>query len=293
MKKISFLFVVFFFLIFKCQAQSDSIIIDPFLSSIFVTDIADTLITSYSPLGCGTENYNLDIDGNNISDFTFSLTCYLGGMGTYAWIKLNSFDGSWFSADSSVTDSVCQLDSIGQIVCTPETFSMVRIYNSSDTLYTGDCLNQTSTNISNISTGNYPGYIEYNSLDNWISGDHYIGIRKIIDNVNYLGWIKVEVVDYNKIIVKEYALNRSFLGVNPIDASQSSIFPNPFRDRLFFNSSAGPGNIKIFSLTGVCLVQREFSSGINSIDLSNLPKGVYFFQTAGDDYFIQQKLIKE
>ncbi|OFZ02249.1 MAG: hypothetical protein A3K10_06930 [Bacteroidetes bacterium RIFCSPLOWO2_12_FULL_31_6] len=294
MKKTILLLTVFAFLTFKIHAQTNSIIINPSLVSNFVIDINDTLISSSSNMGCGTTVYTMDIDGNNIADFTFTANCSLGGFGGFAKIELSSSDSCTFSVDNNVVDSVGDIDSLGQIIYTPGIFTMVRIYNIFDTLFLINCLTTNSTKISHYSYGYFPGYIKYNSLDNWISGDHYIGIRKIINNINYLGWIKVEVLDYYKIIIKEYALNKNLMNVNQLEITPISIFPNPVSDIVHINCSERHNfKMQIFNIVGECILQRELISGRNDVDISSLSIGVYVIKLTGSGSTFQQKLIKE
>jgi len=72
------------------------------------------------------------------------------------------------------------------------------------------------------------------------------------------------------------------------------IYPNPATDRL--NITCDDNHIlkmQIFNMIGVCLLQGDLNSSINSLDLSDLSKGVYVLRISCSSWTIQQKLIKE
>jgi hypothetical protein len=138
-----------------------------------------------------------------------------------------------------------------------------------------------------------PNYV-LNSLDNWISGEHYIGIRKISRNINYFGWIRVEVLDYSKIVFKEYALSSKFLGTDQDRKTSLLIFPNPSTDRLTIDCGTRRDlKLQIYASTGNCVFQKDMTSGNNELDVSCLTTGIYFVRLSGPGGVFQQKLIKK
>jgi hypothetical protein len=261
----------------------------------FVVDINDTLITSdQNGGGTYTSVYTLDIDGNNVADITITVACYLGGQGSEKEIRLSSSDSCMFSVNNSIIDTVGHFDSLGQVIYLPQTFTMVWKYDLHDTIFLNDCLIQNNTFISNYSTGNFPSYIVYNSLDNWFSGDHYIGIRKKINNINYLGWIKATVLDYKNIIIKEFSLNTNLLNVRRFEKHQISIFPNPASNNIYIESPEGQNlNLSVYNIVGECLLQKAFISSKETIDIRNFPSGIYIIKVSNTDWSVQRKLIKE
>jgi hypothetical protein len=249
-----------------------------------VYDIVDTTVSSYTPFGCATKSYKLDVDQNNITDFTLSTSCYMGGAGGDRKISLSSSDSSYFAIDTNVIDTIGSVFS-GQIVYYPAIFSLVKELEDNDTVWMVQCNQQALTNIAYYSYGNYPSFISYHSMDSWISGDHYIGFRKKIHGLNHLGWIKLNVSNYHQFTVKEYAL--SFLD-SPI-----KIYPNPVVDNLtiqcgFFENS----DVKVYNVLGEIVLQSKLVKGLNQVDLSELRHGVYSLQVSGLDYLIQKQIVK-
>jgi len=274
----------FLFISYLNFSQSESIVINPSLIYMNVYDIVDTTVSSYTPLGCATKSYKLDVDQNNITDFTLSTSCYMGGFGGDKKISLSSSDSSYFAIDTNVIDTIGSVFS-GQIVYYPAIISLVKKLEDNDTVWMGQCNQQALTNIAYYSYGNYPSFISYNSMDSWISGDHYIGFRKKINGLNHLGWIKLNVSNYNKFTVKEYAL--SFLD-SPI-----KIYPNPVVDNVTIQCGyLENSDFKVYNVLGEIILQSKLVKGLNQVDLSELRHGVYSLQVSGLDYFIQKQIVK-
>jgi len=274
----------FLFISFLNFSQSEWIEINPSLIYMNVYDIVDTAVSSYTPFGCATKSYTLDVDQNNVTDFTLTTSCYMGGLGGNNEISLSSSDSSYFAIDTNVIDTIGSVFS-GQIVYYPAIFSLVKELEYNDTVWMGQCNQQTLTNIAYYAYGNYPSFISYHSMDSWISGDHYIGFRKKIEGVNHLGWIKLNVSNYNQFTVKEYAL--SFLD-SPI-----KIYPNPVVDNVTIQCGyLENSDFKVYNVLGEIVLQSKLVKGLNQVDLSELRHGVYSLQVSGLDYFIQKQIVK-
>ena len=62
-------------------------------------------------------------------------------------------------------------------------------------------------------------------------------------------------------------------------ADNLMIFPNPVTDILHLkNLNDGPHTISIFSIDGKALITQQLSSEYPEVDVTNLPKGFYFFK---------------
>jgi hypothetical protein len=264
---------------------------------MYVVNAHDSVLNS-NVIGCGPEvYYTLDFDLNGIPDFTFTAQCYMGGMSDWSYIRLSSGDGSAFSVDS-VIDVEGHYDSVGQVHYTPVLVPMVRIYNEFDTLYSEECSNSTIKNISNFwfqheSQSGFPPPCTYFSLDNWISGPHYIGIRKRMKTMDYLGWIKVEVLNEWKMVVKEYALNHKILDVPQLVSSSLTIYPNPVGSTLFIKDH-NCKKVEIYDVFGslVTAVDHITSGSQVEINVGNLKPGVYFVRIFEKGKVITRKIIK-
>ena len=275
---------IFFWITFFDFSQSESIVINPSLIYMHVHDVVDTAVSSYTPFGCATKSYKFDVDQNNVTDFTLTTSCYMGGYGGDKKITLSSSDSSYFAIDTNVIDTIGSIVA-GQIVYNPAYFSLVKAFEWNDSIKMEQCNQQAVKNIVDYSYGNYPSFISYHSMDSWISGDHYIGFRKQINGINHLGWIKLSVSNYNQFVVTEYAL--SFLD-SPI-----KIYPNPVVDNVTIQCGyLENSDFKVYNLLGEIVLQSKLVKGLNQVDLSELRHGVYSLQVSGLDYLIQKQIVK-
>jgi len=277
-------------------SQVNNIIVGSSSSSIYVIDMHDTALSSYdSEFGClaVVKYYKLDLDWNGIPDFTFTAYCYMGGMSDNDYIRLSSGDNASFSADS-VTDDQGQIDSVLHCSYTQNLVPIVRMYNDSDTLFVSDCSQSQTTSIANHNVWLYPITCVGNSVDNWISGVHYIGISKKINNVTYLGWIKVEVVSYDLIYFKEYALNNSIVDVPRHEQSSLSVYPNPATTNLFIRSDHCR-KVEIYDIIGSLVKSIDPAVGNKevSLDVTGFSPGVYFVRIYVDNAIVTRKINKQ
>jgi hypothetical protein len=65
------------------------------------------------------------------------------------------------------------------------------------------------------------------------------------------------------------------------------IFPNPVKDRLNFSEN---GDVKIYSLDGIMLKDLHH---VKSLDLSDLPRGMYLLHLETGSGRVKRKIVKE
>lgn len=286
MKRVTLLFVVTICMFFSMQAQilSNEIIIDPNSSSNYIVDISDTIVL------CNV--YELDLDHNDSVDFTFTSHCSWGGMGGSESLTIQASDGSAFALDSTAVEEFGYYDSIGNPINSTHECMEVKIFNLSDTIQIEDCQSTNTHYISKRNYGNFPVSINYSSWDNWISGIHFVGIRKEINNIIYLGWIKVEVSSFYKIEILEYALNSPIF----LDEENTSFqfYPNPGTDEIFIDFEFNPKvEIEVYNLTGALIFQKKVLENHSVIDVKDWSAGPYFFHLNDSGKIIHKKFIKQ
>lgn len=66
-------------------------------------------------------------------------------------------------------------------------------------------------------------------------------------------------------------------GLQDLQQSDVKVYPNPFTDYIFVRSNKAQA-LKLFSITGQCLINTQVTEGINRIDVQSLPKGTYLIQ---------------
>lgn len=74
------------------------------------------------------------------------------------------------------------------------------------------------------------------------------------------------------------------------------IYPNPATDIVYitYTNSLNNASMKMYTIMGECVLQKELDSGMNKIDIRMLPKGVYVINIIDSNgVFISRKLLKE
>lgn len=89
-----------------------------------------------------------------------------------------------------------------------------------------------------------------------------------------------------------FSLDCNYMGVNDIELAQSIfLYPNPTNTVLSINSDKNIESIVIVDVMGKTV--KTMLPINNSIDVSNLPKGIYFLQAHTDQDLVSKKFIKE
>ncbi|MBL7923849.1 MAG: T9SS type A sorting domain-containing protein [Bacteroidia bacterium] len=71
------------------------------------------------------------------------------------------------------------------------------------------------------------------------------------------------------------------------------VFPNPASDVVYITNAYGlKAGLHLYTLSGRLMAEQDILSGKNSIDIGWLPPGLYLIKLYGDDWTVQQKLIK-
>ena len=81
------------------------------------------------------------------------------------------------------------------------------------------------------------------------------------------------------------------VGINKLDKSGISVYPNPAKSSLFVNGLPQNATVKIFDMRGKLLVNSQNAN--KEIDVNNLAKGVYTIQISGKNGITTKKFIKE
>lgn len=72
------------------------------------------------------------------------------------------------------------------------------------------------------------------------------------------------------------------------------IYPNPFKDNVFvtFNDVV-EAELRVLDINGRLLKNQKLNSAQNTINMNDLPSGLYFFQITSDAKTTVQKIIKK
>ena len=80
------------------------------------------------------------------------------------------------------------------------------------------------------------------------------------------------------------------IGVCSVAYARVKVYPNPVKDRLYFDAEAVPLAVRIFSTTGALLLASE---NVSEVDLSSLPQGVYLLQLVMSGESLMFNVLKE
>lgn len=73
----------------------------------------------------------------------------------------------------------------------------------------------------------------------------------------------------------------------------TNLYPNPAKDQLFIKNESNYHEIVITDLSGKILLKRNISSGLNTIQIDQIPAGTYFIRLTGDNESETRKLVKK
>jgi len=88
-----------------------------------------------------------------------------------------------------------------------------------------------------------------------------------------------------------YALVSSTLGIDDIALIRNQVYPNPAAETLRVNSSLTYEKIEVFNYLGQTMYEDE--SGLNEINISEFPKGVYVLKIYAGNRMSSIKFLKE
>ena len=99
--------------------------------------------------------------------------------------------------------------------------------------------------------------------------------------------------DYNApIITNTYPTQIStVLATNEKRNQEISIYPNPAKDKIFIKNVKNITGIKIYDSTGKVVRSNKTNSDL--VNVSNLPKGIYFMEIVSKNKFFKTKFIKD
>jgi len=243
------------------------------------TDITDTLIYPIFSGGAGGScNFYIDLDENGQSDLKIVATAYTSPGTTASFIKLKANNNQTEIAfrDTQI-DSFPQLGGSGEIFWTYFYTNIPNIFSYNDTI---DQRYSYYDSIFYLGKDSH-GFVDI-VVDDWLNiGEKYIGVSMQVNDVTLYGWILVEVTDYARFIVKEFACNKNpYIGIVPGETEQAfELHPNPAKNEVFIKlngENAGKlGTFTLYDLSGKKLVQVADIPQNGHIALPELAKGLY------------------
>lgn len=113
----------------------------------------------------------------------------------------------------------------------------------------------------------------------------------IVDGTTYYASQTINGIESKERLAVTAKLNT--LGTTDIILKNFTYYPNPVKDILILTNTAVIEDVLLISIKGETLLAKQINSLHTEIDLSNLPKGVYFLKVKTEDTFKTMKLIKD
>jgi hypothetical protein len=93
-----------------------------------------------------------------------------------------------------------------------------------------------------------------------------------------------------------FTINGQHTAIEKIETSNFAVFPNPAKDEIFIQSEQPIEKVAILDIAGRIVETRHATSlqnGVQIINVSALPKGIYFAKIFVGNQIITKKVIKE
>lgn len=251
----------------------------------------DTIVSSFDNENayCITTNYFIDLDQDAIHDTKFHLECYMGGQGRYDKMMLSTFNDFEFHVDTGYQEHYQYVNDVGEVCDTISTRTVVKRYNSADTIDVNEIAASEQHYLLNYSVGNDPLCI-YGNIDLFNGDTSYIAFTKGDGDLKSLYYIQIFVGNGKNLHLMWAKKSRDAIGIAENELSSAFIFPNPVAEELHFR--AGYEYVEIYTLHGLPVVRERLSNNQNALKVSTLQKGVYLIKFMTDKTELTTKFIK-
>jgi len=81
-------------------------------------------------------------------------------------------------------------------------------------------------------------------------------------------------------------------GISEINSQEFTIYPNPVKDRLFFNTTSDFEKITVFNILGRPVQENTVRKNEKSLDVTALEPGIYLVRFSGKDRMVTKKIVK-
>jgi aryl-phospho-beta-D-glucosidase BglC (GH1 family) len=81
-------------------------------------------------------------------------------------------------------------------------------------------------------------------------------------------------------------------GISEMRLQEFTIYPNPVKDRLFFNTSGDFEKITVFHILGRTVQESPVRKNEKSLDVTALEPGIYLVRFSGKDRMVTKKIVK-
>jgi len=123
---------------------------------------------------------------------------------------------------------------------------------------------------------------------NWSNGAH----TTVISNLE-AGLYSVGVIDANGCMATSSVTVQVATIIAGEKAVHILVYPNPAGEMLYIDSEVHVKFVRIFDISGRCLMQKELMQGVNEVVTGNLATGSYLLEIQTDDEIILKRFNKE
>jgi hypothetical protein len=232
----------------------------------------------------GTVAYALDIDQDDEPDIRFTIRHAIGGMSTHIWQMAESLNTVEFVCDTSDfnADTLIYMSLINEGLNWISPSGGVRLYE--------EFYSQAPP------PWGPPSY----KKGLFRHTDHYLGFRKLSYNDTIYGWINIDA-SVSQLIFIDFAILRTAYGVQEIEKSgKINVYPNPTSGILHIelpNYETMNTKLELINSSGVVMIRLTpidlVQQGCNvSLNISNLPPGLYILKYSTNELISIQKIFK-
>ncbi|NVO20321.1 MAG: T9SS type A sorting domain-containing protein [Bacteroidetes bacterium] len=287
MKSAIVLLLAFFLFTSKLSAQDYLIVSDPALGG-YQMNFSDTSFTDHE-FYCSSITRDFDLDRDSSMDVRFYLTCYYGGQGDYAEIKVTSM-GSFktlFIPDFEIPSVVLNYE-------TYKCDTVVKHYALAKRFENGDTINlQLESTKETI-------YMVWQSMEHMVfcPGEYAAMINdtpcalafyKEEGNKTYLYYAIITGDKYTVDIHSVWSNDPRVNSINMLNTAKVE-FPNPTSGSLHFEGDFD--QVQFLTSTGEIVLSQELSGNSRQIDISKFPRGIYFMKLRKGNNWQARKIIK-
>ena len=177
----------------KLKISNDSEI-DSISETIEINDTVDLKNTK-------VRNNNIDCDGDGIPDLNFNAFAMITTSGSSYWAQIKPLND--FEIFTDTTTSISKNFTSTDTTTTTKIVSIPKIYVIGDTISHLTSCTKSELRFADASS-NY-GYSYSSGYTKWIKDEiRYIGFRKVINDKIIIGWVKLKVLTFDKVILISY-----------------------------------------------------------------------------------------
>lgn len=235
----------------------------------------------------------IDINNDNIYDFKIKAERHDGGnWNNYISCSIHPLDNNQISIASFDT---CFANNPSTTILYQ--VPIAKLYAIGDTINKDNYWIDSTTYLAyNRWSATIPNNFGYSCTDLVLSNSGYLGVKVIIPNDTLYGWIKIQAIASNTVVVEEYACNIFSTGLESLEGSYvASIFSNPFsmQSVLQFDNYINNASLIIYNSLGQQVKTMKNISGRKVVITRDyLSSGIYFLKLKfADNKIVTNKLI--